>query len=688
MYQIIINDIVLDGIVPGQSIAITKALNNLNDIASRQGAFSTQIKVVKTNLNKSVFENSHIIGSPTNVPYTRLPARIDEDGITQIIGFAQLEQSDEYYNFRIYGSSSDFYNLVKDKPLYELNFSRFNHLWVSANIGYNRTNVADWNDAFVYADIDYGKWTLAASNQVKMGDFYPAIFVKMIIYQMCIDVGFVPNENDFWLNDSIFASEILPFCSVHPKFSKLYQKSRKLKLSTNATFPCTPGTRTQLLLTGIEDNWGGNYNSGTGELTFDENVMDLDGDFYIKYFINISGGFVNWPYLFFYATTDLAVTTLFPTGTNYRAFLYSIPQPISATTGGYYGEARFSLSELGTNQIAFRQPAKGTKLKFYAFCYDPFGTTVTFDILSGSSFTASVGDNAYPGSKWDIASNLPDMSCGDLLTTIVNQFGLLIDANSWTKTVKLVPFKTIEANKAIAPDWSDKVRDDKANRLTYLFQNYGQKSQMRYSMDESDPYLKPIPDYGNGFFNVNDATLDPAKVSFESKFAPVYRMNSFLNATVKPMAFISMFDIVTLNSKSPKSRIAYLKIINDGGDGSVDLEQDTDENVALFIFGTGGGAVTNPGRSLAVFFDDLRFNESLIPTYYQPLQSILDHTKSPLLSIDLSKKDFVEIDFSIPVYLDCWLPDFGQIVGYFYINLIDQYGLDANDPTMVELVRI
>lgn len=141
-------------------------------------------------------------------------------------------------------------------------------------------------------------------------------------------------------------------------------------------------------------------------------------------------------------------------------------------------------------------------------------------------------------------------------------------------------------------------------------------------------------------------------------------------------------------SISPKPRIAYLRKILDDGANAVLIEQDTEELNAVYIFGRGGGSIVGSSYSLGVYFDDLKFNEFLLPTYYQPLTNILTKVKSIKLATDLRGIDFANIDFSIPIYLDCHLKEFGHVQGYFYINLIDQFKINTHDTTMVEYVRI
>lgn len=682
MYEIYINDELLDGVIPGQDIAISKALNNLNNIESRSGAFTTQIEVRKTALNNQRFNNAHMVGSMTNAPYERLSARIQQGSIVLIIGFAWLEAVNQNYVFRIIGSSSDFYNLTKEKPLYELNLSRFNHFWDATNIIANRGGFTDWTDGYIYPDIDYGKFTFTSSNNVKSPDLYVSVFVKMLIYQMCVDVGFLP-EGDFYEENELFNSMILPFCGVAPKYNKLYQQQKQLRLLNNEVFEIIPGAPIQLEFNLVEDDWGGGYNAGTGVLSFTEQVIDLNGEFYLPYFLDLSssGSPTYWPQITVYALTNAGGFGI--------AFINTLLKPAGFTFDGFTGLFKFSLSELGFDNVAARLAARGTEITFWMNIADPASRVVSFDILSGASFNINVGDTTYPGGTWDIASNLPDLNCGDVLMTVANQFGLLIDANTLTKSVKLIPFNNIDANKSVAIDWSDKISQEPENELTFLFQNYGQRSEFKYLHDENDPFLTSIPEYGNGFIHVNDKILPNKAVVYESKFAPLLRINSFINATTKVMAFIGMFEPTDPTiSISPKPRIAYLRKELDNGANSILIEQDLEESNELYIFGRGGGAVVGSTFSLGVYFDDLRFNEYLLPTYYQPLTNILTKVKSFKLATDLRGIDFATIDFSVPVYLDCHLKEFGQIQGYFYINLIDQFKINTHDTTMVEYVRI
>ncbi len=83
-------------------------------------------------------------------------------------------------------------------------------------------------------------------------------------------------------------------------------------------------------------------------------------------------------------------------------------------------------------------------------------------------------------------------------------------------------------------------------------------------------------------------------------------------------------------------------------------------------------------------FENLKF-DSLITANYGTLQGMLNKIKFVSAYFQLKETDVVDIDFTIPVYLD--ISDGKTVVnGYFYINKISNFKVDSS--TLCELIRL
>jgi hypothetical protein len=133
---------------------------------------------------------------------------------------------------------------------------------------------------------------------------------------------------------------------------------------------------------------------------------------------------------------------------------------------------------------------------------------------------------------------------------------------------------------------------------------------------------------------------------------------------------------VTFKTQSVKPRIAYIT-----------------RGETFTIKGTagaigGGSGASNSGPSAGVYFQDLEFAGSLIPKFYSVVLSMLNSSYFLSANFFLKVKDYNEIDFTLPIYLDVVIKGFGNIKGYFYCNEIKQFKINRYETTEVELIKI
>jgi hypothetical protein len=78
---------------------------------------------------------------------------------------------------------------------------------------------------------------------------------------------------------------------------------------------------------------------------------------------------------------------------------------------------------------------------------------------------------------------------------------------------------------------------------------------------------------------------------------------------------------------------------------------------------------------------NLGFANSLIPSYYNTLQRVLDRTKIVNVNVRLTPLDINQLDFLKPVYID-------KFNSYFYISKISGFDSTKVDSVEVELVKL
>lgn len=672
MFEVIINNQALDGVID-EDIAITKALNNLNDLKSRSGDFSSVIKTHKTRNNSAIVENAEIIGSESNSPYLKYSATITAAGIGQINGFAVLESVDEFYNWRIYGGNSEIFALIKGKNIREINLSRFDHLWQDTEIIDNRTNYVDWNDCYIYPDIDYGQLTSAALAPTLFPNFFPSVHAKLILWQIALEAGYVPS-GDFWENNELFSAEILPFVGGSPKFPEAYRNARKLKLNqigSDLSIPVSGGNVTnQVIKLNTNDSGWGTYSSSTGIFGMDEVSFDMD--------------------FRFSATIEVDRTAIIGT----PPIRVTITLKIFNQSNVLQKEFAYTRNDFGTTTQVFEVDFSG----IFKFSGDEAYMTITITTTGATAYIISacrikenaqvnysLGESGYPGCPWIVAGNLPDISQSDFLSTIMNQYGLIVDCNPLLKEMKLIQFDELQNNMGIAPDWSSKIVTTSKPKISFRLNDYARRNKLQYIYDENDQWLKPREAFGMGLILVDDENLENEKVVFESKFAPVWFGPSFGGSL--NICQIEMFRFSKENSIKP--RIAYLSITDiTATNPGIDIQKDQSSDKSNFVFGLGGGGTEVSARKFDVLFDKFRFDTNLIPSYYKVLSQMLEKCKIIEVDANISSFDFSQIRHDIPVFINVWIDGFGQLDGYFYLNIVKQKKVNRIEPTKVELVRI
>lgn len=109
---------------PGTVVASTFKALEIGDLRTRNSNYTNQFKLPKSPRNKQILEHADFIKSTTRKPYTKLPAKVIQNGIEIIPrGIAFIESCDDHFNISIHSGSYGFFSLVGDRLLNELDFT-------------------------------------------------------------------------------------------------------------------------------------------------------------------------------------------------------------------------------------------------------------------------------------------------------------------------------------------------------------------------------------------------------------------------------------------------------------------------------------------------------------------------------------------------------------------------------------
>lgn len=245
---------------------------------------------------------------------------------------------------------------------------------------------------------------------------------------------------------------------------------------------------------------------------------------------------------------------------------------------------------------------------------------------------------AFFKTEWSVALNLPNVKQKDFFKAMLAIYNLMPSFDPYSNTLRLVPMQQLEANKAKAKDWSDKLvsLNNEPTPIQYRFGEFAQRSWFRYKEDET------VLTTGDHYFTIDDEQLEAEK------------------------------DIVKLPFAASEERggLLYLPMFEQDNEGKW-VRKKIQPRIALL----NRAYVAGLARSE---FAPLRF-ENLIPQHYTVLQGILDRCKGITPYLLLNATDVQGYDCAIPIWLE-------QYQAYFYLNQITEY--TGEGPTQCQLWRL
>ena len=646
MRELYINDKLLE-LSDNTPIGISFSANNIGELQNRNSSFSNTIKVPITQNNKVALELSHLINSSTKIPYTKLSATYIENGVEIVSNGTAVISSVEngYYNLSITSGNSDLNTLLGDITV--------GQLYGDESITWTLNNVVNSNDKskpYIYPLIDWmsdNDSFLATNYNANINHMLPCLLHSSIFKKIesFIKYSFTGSHitSDAHLNGLLTPNEftnkqptnitakntqfglwkktlsvpeggLSVSMDVYPKINDLiapfyfstymyYQPStyKKGKLSFSSTvtlewnaatsynYLTTKKTKNVYVSASIKDDLGNDY---TGVIPF----LDVDTklNYKTEFVVNI----------------ETSINTFEPARKYYIVLRVSCEQHSNMSSGIIVG--------IKPNE------------------YDVFTFTESEQIALNSTFRYS-----------DIFT----MKVKDFLKDTLNLRGLIIQTNSYLRTIKINTFDDLKKNKAIAKNWSDKLHS--ISELSYTFGNYAQKNWLRFKSLDSVP-----AQLGDSYFEVANVNLEAEKNVVQLGHPATEQKAKYLGLNVPKIKALD----VNNEWQKPEYRILTL--------------QQTSKSID---YTDGVTTITKTSSIPSCKFEGMDVLSSL---YYKTIKEILTETKVINAVVKLNGKDIQELDFTIPILLD--IPEL-SINNYFYINTISNY---KKGLTNVELVRL
>lgn len=625
MIELVLNGVSID-LSGNEDFALSFAASKLQEIESRSGDFSTTFQIPLTGGVKQALGHINRIDSASELPYQELTAQVYDNSVLVFNGFSRIVRVTDTIELSIYAGNSNWINLIKDKQLTDLDFSSLNFVMNATNIQARRLNTSN----LIYANAFYGEFA-DPSNPFTFYDFFPSLYNLAILNKIFSSIGW--NIDGDLLTDSLFTKSVLPFSNdklgndnVLFGQSGLMLDAYLALVGTNTGFVgldiATINTIDSLFLA----NETGLITSAASFTIEETNNYTIQG-FYLFTISTIGTTFTYelWNKDTNTLITGLGSTEVTSTGTNATGFLNTLK-----LNPGVYS-IKVSVNYTGG-----------------------FGSSSTrfFRITGLDNF--SYKKNVVEGQVVNISKSLPDITQAEFIKTIVNQFNVIIESDYITKTVSFNKFESIKNNKSIALDWTEKVDLSETAEINFTPENYGQTNYFTYEQDENDSYQTNLT-IGDGSFAISNTQLDLEKDLVKLPFAASVRN------------FIDSVELMVLPIRldSIKPRIAYIEI--------------TSNNIVTMV------GQSTPTQSAELYFDELKFS-NLLTNYYPYLISMLQRYRLVKILFNLKSIDLINIDYRKPIFVDFNCEVNGQVRGYFYLNLVDQF--NGNSTTMCELIKL
>jgi len=668
MLEIIIenNSVDLSG---STAIGLTFQANAIGSLSNRQGNFSNKFKLKKTQKNQVIFENCDNINSNSNIPYSKLKARVIQNGIEIVAeGIAIVEDCDEHYNIQVMAGNTSFFDLVNTKNIHDLDLTQHNHTWNHTNVVASRSNsdgyiyplIETYFDSFLYSALFLSE-RAALSYRLLC-----CVFMKTIWERIVFESGY--SQNGTFVNSDQYNRLILPPKVFGHTGDWIEETSGDQLLVTENNIQYTTNG---ISFTTRVDNFTGmgtdTYFSNAGIATFTapDNIygeliisaqlrVGLLGsatfqiqDFYLDIVDVTTGQIVT-------SSSDICDDISFSewaaitTGVGVKVLNKGLSTGRMLFTSGHTYQARIILKE-------------NSNMGLSVFRYST---------LNGTTFSFKADQEYAFGSQIEVGKLVKNYKQSEFMKQFMNMYCVIPQVNEYTKTISFNFFNDILNNIPIAKNWTNKIDEKFGVTVSFRDDNYAKSNLFKYEVDETNSFEDTFTD---GEILIEDENLDAEKTLVKLDFAGT--------ETILKMVDEQVPHIKCMNSnysvEEVQQRVLLLDIQNGVdsvlySDGTTNTTVVDDIPMCYFV---------KSGKS-----DNLSFNDSLLDNY-DAISGIMQKYKKIVLYLnaDFNEKDISELDFTIPVFIDKHTPKI-HVNGYFYINRVENY--QKGKSTKVELIRL
>lgn len=627
---------------PGQVIAQTRQVNDLNSLENRQASYTNKFSLPKSANNIKLLDYLTLMGNSSNVPYQKNTCSLySHTGECFVYnGWAVITDGGDSYDCVVYDGIIDLYKAIENKTLDNLDLSALTHDKNPQSV------VASWNDPacpyrYIIADYNGKMAALPSANnvlQVSMDYFVPSVSVAWL-WQKIFDAF----NQQAQPTGSIFSS---------PDFTNLWM-----------TFP-------KGIVRGDEQD----VEVFLRDSITQQGTPTMD---WVRYFVPL-GPPTSINTQFVYGSIISGRHLRVKEAGRYRLEFSgecNINKPVKVLIGrNSHNVAPANITNaitLNNNQEASGSFEYTHELWLNAndsLCIILDQKNGAFDFHdTGNEFLVRLA--RMEDYEVNFADAFSDFSIRDFLSEVIYRFGLTIFKDKYTNNYR---FATPEELLETAPtaNWSrkfvKKISED------YLTVSYAQRNVFSYSYNDKETT------YNDGYIDVPNNNLPETKTLFKSKIYspellttayPQTRLNVYKMWEKEPVEEDVENEegetekVITLQYKPLDKRYYF-------------MYSQTQERPHVAVSASGQSQYSS--KACYESFSGLPFKD-LLQSYYAPITNMLNRALVVTAQLYLSEHDVANFDFNTFYYIE-------QLGGSFLVNKINNY--IPGKPVTCELIRV
>lgn len=629
------------------NIGLTYQIGSILNINARAGNLSNKFTVPKTKINTRILGHISNVNTGTDIPYKRNTGSIVQNGIELFKdGLAIVESSGSDFSLTIYSGNVSFFDLIKEKNVNELDWSDSNHPY---NVSTVISSFTD-NSNYIYPIIEWGSFNPLLNNTDTQNTdaLLPVAKMSAVLKKIAQGVGY-DLQGDFTSTD---------------QFSRLILTPNQFAY-TDEALEDTNGIVSNP--TAIDDDLDGALSPG---ITYDYDIEY--NDFFWEDYDQINQEFIpDNNYIGNFELDASGIFTFLQNPTTLRITINilknggSIFSDTILFTGAQPPAESWSLNINEFNVFVEKGAIYTAQVSVIVTTSNVTLPTINFQMDQSFFKFRAVKDIPY-GADIDFAT-IYDWNQVDVFKDVLKQYSLTVQTDETTRRVFINPLDNILKNLDKAVDWSDKIDLNRTPTTKFRLSGYGQRNYFNYDTDD----IVPV-DFGEGFFDINDTTLEDEKDIVKLTCISAFAGLKVENEITPTLPFMN-----TISDPFTEQKARHLLL--DPTNKTVNFENTVNADTGSTSVGIPFCYFNKQGKS-----DQLGF-EFLLKSNYLAIQSMTDRTKFITASFILQEVDVYNIDFTIPVYLNVHTSDF-QAEGFYYINKISNF--KNNNPTKVDLIRL